>query len=181
MADAALVELPHMLRDIFVQLLVHCSISDPLTLWTSHKTDLAADLRLKTQTDEEATDGALFEIDKLLEPHGVTGASFGLPPPRKFDQAHFDDRHMRQALAFNADAAKLEAAKRVPQLNTEQRVIFDAVMDAINNPDTASRGRAFYVDGPGGSGKTFLYETIIEQTHSQVTCSVKEASFWNLV
>jgi hypothetical protein len=39
--------------------------------------------------------------------------------------------------------------ERVPQLNPEQRVVYDNVMAVVNRP-------AFFVDGLGGTSKTFL-------------------------
>ncbi|XP_024009308.1 uncharacterized protein LOC112084412 [Eutrema salsugineum] len=48
------------------------------------------------------------------------------------------------------------------QLNPEQRTIYDAVMDSIEN----HRGKLFFVYGPGGTGKTFLYRTIISKIRS---------------
>jgi hypothetical protein len=48
--------------------------------------------------------------------------------------------------------AAMQAAMRdehMPQLNPEQRAIYDNVMAAVNR-------RAFFVDGLGGTSKTFL-------------------------
>jgi hypothetical protein len=44
--------------------------------------------------------------------------------------------------------------ERVPQLNLEQRAIYDNVMAAVNHP-------AFFVNGLGGIGKTFLYSCLL--------------------
>ncbi len=41
----------------------------------------------------------------------------------------------------------------VPQLNPEQRAVYDNVMAIVNR-------RAFFVDGLGGTGKTFLYNCL---------------------
>lgn len=45
------------------------------------------------------------------------------------------------------------------QLNAEQKEIVDIVLKScedVNNADL----KCFYVDGPGGTGKTFVYNTI---------------------
>ncbi len=44
--------------------------------------------------------------------------------------------------------------EHVPQLNPEQRAIYDNVMAAINRC-------AFFVDGLGGIGKTFFYSCLL--------------------
>jgi primosomal protein N' len=53
--------------------------------------------------------------------------------------------------------ATTQAAMRdehVPQLNPEQRAVYDNVMAAVNRC-------AFFVDGLGGTGKTFLYSCLL--------------------
>ena len=53
------------------------------------------------------------------------------------------------------------ADARVPRLSDEQLAVFEAAMSAVMAPAAKPRGNGFYVDGPGGSGKTFLYEALI--------------------
>ncbi len=43
-------------------------------------------------------------------------------------------------------------------LNNEQRHVYDTVMNAIQ---TNSHQNCFFLDGPAGTGKTFLYNTIV--------------------
>ena len=38
-------------------------------------------------------------------------------------------------------------------------------MEAIN--DSSVEPRAFFIDGPGGTGKTFLYNTLLNKVRSQ--------------
>ena len=54
----------------------------------------------------------------------------------------------------------------VAKLNVGQRAAYDKIMAAIN--DTASpHPRQFFLDGPGGTGKTFLYNTLINVLRGQ--------------
>jgi len=50
----------------------------------------------------------------------------------------------------------------VASLNDGQRAIYEAVMSAVNSSSSVSVDGLFFVDGPGGSGKTHLF-TIIAQ------------------
>ncbi|XP_039608840.1 ATP-dependent DNA helicase pif1-like [Polypterus senegalus] len=43
-------------------------------------------------------------------------------------------------------------------LNSEQRAAFNVIMKAL---DEGANPRLFFIDGPGGSGKTYLYTTLI--------------------
>ncbi len=54
------------------------------------------------------------------------------------------------------DAATQVAMRdeHVPQLNPEQQIVYDNVMAVVDR-------RAFFVDGLGGTGKTFLYSCLL--------------------
>ncbi len=59
--------------------------------------------------------------------------------------------------------AATQAAMRdehVPQLNPEQRVVYDNVMAVVDR-------RAFFVDGLGGTGKTFFYSYLLSTMRAQ--------------
>jgi ATP-dependent DNA helicase PIF1 len=47
-----------------------------------------------------------------------------------------------------------------------KKTVFDAVVNAVTMPD-AARNKHFFVDGPAGTGKTFLYNAIIGELRSQ--------------
>ena len=55
------------------------------------------------------------------------------------------------------------------QLNEEQRAVFDELLASIaqENSTAQRHPRLFFLDGPGGTGKTFLYNTLINVLLSQ--------------
>ncbi len=59
--------------------------------------------------------------------------------------------------------------ERVPQLNPKQRVVYDNVMAIVNR-------RAFFVDGLGGIGKTFLYSCLLNTVRTQGRVAIAMAS-----
>ncbi len=68
--------------------------------------------------------------------------------------------------------ATTQAAMRdehVPQLNPEQRAVYDNVMAIVDR-------RAFFVDGLGGTSKTFLYSCLLSTVHAQGRVAVVVAS-----
>jgi hypothetical protein len=69
------------------------------------------------------------------------------------------------------DAATQAAMRdeRVPQLNPEQRAVYDNVMAAIDR-------RAFFVDGLGGTSKTFLYSCLLSTVRAQGRVAIAMAS-----
>ena len=48
-------------------------------------------------------------------------------------------------------------------LNSEQRAAYDEIMAAIDTDE----GGLFFVDGPGGTGKTFLYRALLARVRSE--------------
>ncbi|GJU32025.1 ATP-dependent DNA helicase PIF1-like protein [Tanacetum coccineum] len=74
-----------------------------------------------------------------------------------------DNRLIREALDFDMNESKIEHQQLHPLLNPEQRLIYEQVIDSVHN----QRGAFYFVYGPGGMGKTFLYRTIILRLRSE--------------
>ncbi|XP_053552307.1 uncharacterized protein LOC128643486 [Bombina bombina] len=76
---------------------------------------------------------------------------FGLPNPSNF----IPEMQFNYVTHLEAQVgAQLQEA-----LNIEQKAAFDNVMSAIDNENLPHR--CFFIDGPGGSGKTYLYKTLL--------------------
>ena len=172
MHEAALTHMPALLRALFVQILFHCEPADPLLLWEHHKEEMAADFIRKALTPEHGLQATLHDLDQRLHSVGKSIADFQLPEYPDYDAEEFRNRALRQALAFDAATEAGLADERVPRLSDEQRAVFDAVMSAVMAPAANPRRNCFYVDGPGGSGKTFLYEALIHSVRSKGSMSL---------
>jgi len=93
-------------------------------------------------------------------------AAFGLPTPAAQPaNAVVADEIARYDVATQAAIRN----ERVPQLNFEQRVVYDNVMAAVDC-------RAFFVDGLGGIGKTFLYSCLLSIMRAQGRVAIVVAS-----
>jgi hypothetical protein len=57
----------------------------------------------------------------------------------------------------------------MPQLNPKQRAVYDNVMAAVNC-------RAFFIDGLGGTGKTFFYSCLLSTVRAQGRVAIAVAS-----
>ncbi|KAI0658858.1 DNA helicase Pif1 like protein, partial [Cubamyces menziesii] len=49
-------------------------------------------------------------------------------------------------------------------LNQEQRVAFDVITNSVSGCEA---GKLFFLNGPGGTGKTFLYDTLCHKIRSE--------------
>jgi ATP-dependent DNA helicase PIF1 len=58
-------------------------------------------------------------------------------------------------------------------LNTEKFATYNTIMSSIESPN----GGVFFIDGPGGTGKTFLYRALLGTVRSQDKIVVATATF----
>ncbi|XP_013589401.1 PREDICTED: uncharacterized protein LOC106297775 [Brassica oleracea var. oleracea] len=68
-----------------------------------------------------------------------------------------------QELDYDVAEETLRHDMQFNKLNPDQRAIYEAVLDSVDKKD----GKLFFVYGAGGTGKTFLYQTIISRIRSR--------------
>ena len=59
-------------------------------------------------------------------------------------------------------------------LNTQQKEIVDIVLNAVMHDNEHNNHNCFYINGPGGSGKTFIYTTLyhILKSNAKKICTM---------
>jgi hypothetical protein len=84
-----------------------------------------------------------------------------------------------EELNYNAPDLLTQSDNLIAQLNSEQWHAFDSIVNTVlcNNP------RFFFVSGYGGTGKTFLWNTIITylQGHKKIIMSVASSRVASLL
>jgi len=162
----------HQLRALFVAILIDGNPALPKHLWDTHKHRLCDDLRRTLQrrniredpSDEDIWDYGLFLIDRLLS---------------QFNKSLKDWPDMPQVQQVWADAAQnvliarerdydmqqeAESAEQKIQLfNQDQRSAFNLINQAVQSHS----GQSFFLHGPGGTGKTFVYNTLCHYLRGQ--------------
>ena len=98
---------------------------------------------------ERAEQRALLEIKTILQQHSYNLHTFSLPEISISPELRLDDNSIR------IEEYRLEAEILCQKLNAAQRAAFDEIMSTTGS-------KCFFLDGPGGSGKTFLYNAIIK-------------------
>lgn len=166
---------PPELRDFFALILVNNTPRNVSKLWESHKYQLCEDYIIfeinKVPTAQEKEVGynrGLLLLRNILETHGATLDQYGLPLPR-------EDENFNNELSVDIRAEtdyKVEQCEREwrdayskMDANPEQKAIFEELCGLIDarNP----HGKYFFIDGPGGTGKTLLINALLSYVRSR--------------
>ncbi|XP_071695229.1 uncharacterized protein [Rutidosis leptorrhynchoides] len=114
-------------------------------------------------TEAQIQNYCLVEIQMLLNKNGKALSDFpDLPQPDPSLISHLDNRLIREELNYNIQELKAIHDSLYSSLNPDQLKVYESIIGAVN----AQVGGLFFVYGPGGTGKTFLYKTILTKLRS---------------
>ena len=140
-------------RRVFCMILIHGEVNNPPEIWERFRVDMMSDYARNHQ-EVVAQNMVLQRIERHLQQFGKHLADFGLP---LLEEALPDDD------VVNVEELREEAVLLEPQLNDDQRRVSQAVIDAVVSNDPQGRPKVFFLDGPGGTGKTFTYNYLIRE------------------
>ncbi len=117
----------------------------------------------------------LRELGVELQGLGKTLTHVGLPEPTlQLPESALIDEELGR---YPVEAQAAERDQYLPCLNSEQRRVYQEVMDAVFAPEGSPSGsRAFFIDGLGGSGKTFTYSCLLSAVRARGKVAVAVAS-----
>ena len=158
--EASQTHMPFEMRNLFVSILIHCGPNQPVELWESFRDAMAEDFIHKFRnvpiSMQDAHNLALVEIHKSLQMHNASLLGFGINLPTEVPiQFQTTEVNVRECIFDrNEERTKLSAVE--PTLNEEQRVVFNMARESLDH----SNQLLLFVDGPGGSGKTYVLKAI---------------------
>jgi hypothetical protein len=149
--------MPGQLRSLFASILIHCNPLDPDKLWDNHRKWLWDD---RTYDDHavEYDFKAYHSIQRLVQRFNSTltlADNFRIPVP----PGNFDDFAAQEDEEFDV----AQGQSMLESLKPMQRQHYDKIMNAIDS----GNGACFFIDGPGGSGKSYLYQTLTHNVRAQ--------------
>ena len=162
MREASQSHMPKQLRELFALICVFNSPAKPAELFHQFEDQLIEDFLIQ-ENREAAIQNALREIETTLSLHGLRCQDLQLPVPNPLQEAE----------------VQIQENQRIPQdlittLNNGQRAAFDEIILAISNEGREKN--FFFLDGPGGTGKTYLYNVIIRYLNAQNKCVLTYAT-----
>ena len=180
LAEAAEVFMPQQLCNLFVTILVFGEPARPDFLWETYKTAMEEDLwrkasvlkhtpdeHLKKNVDNEV----LLLLQDELEIMGKSLADYNLPIPEK-SRMDIHTPHIIQDEMFEPTIQHQISESKCKHLNTDQKNAFEMIKNAVMYENETQR--LFFLNAPGGYGKTFLIETILStvRAHGKIALAV---------
>jgi hypothetical protein len=151
--EAVTFQMPVQLRHLFVTILINANLINPREIFERFKEDFYQDFFYHHQNPQLATELCLADIERLLNMQGKSCIDYGLEVYRSVLIANDGTR---LTPAQNRDLAE----RNIRVLNREQLLIFNTIVEAVVN-NHHLQNNCFYIDGPAGTGKTFLLQVIL--------------------
>nr|XP_027091801.1 uncharacterized protein LOC113712521 [Coffea arabica] len=154
-------QMPYILRRLFATLLVHFPPLNARKLWKKFEYCLSEDfIKISEISTDEIRYKVLEQINSFLESMGRDINSYALVPyPLNFNDLN---KNTRDTIAETRITVLESDLQRIDQLNNDQKIAFDIITHAVFQ----EKHGCFFVDGPGGTGKTFLYRALLAEARS---------------
>ncbi|PKA56688.1 ATP-dependent DNA helicase PIF1 [Apostasia shenzhenica] len=158
LAEAAILKMSNAFRRLFATLLVFCTPGNPIALLNKYYNELTDDFRRDTNDPNKTLQVILNSIDSFLQGMGKQIIDYISMPT-----------YVEQELSIQVSEEEL---KLVSLLNSDQRTIYDTIIKSINCEGMT----AFFIDGPGGTGKSFLYRALLATIRNQKQIALATAT-----
>ncbi|CAN0871855.1 hypothetical protein LINGRAHAP2_LOCUS9959 [Linum grandiflorum] len=173
---------PTLVRNVFVSLLVFCQVSNPSVLlekWFEAMSDDFAYRARQVLLNGHAEppqyslrDQVLQSLQSLLAVYSTDLTHCNLPLPNPSTCGTHTPNFLHPHLNYNRDQQFEQAQSYRSTLNPDQLSAYTAVIHSIDN----SIGGLFFLYGHGGTGKTYLYNTIVSEIRSRGQIAIIVAS-----
>ena len=172
--EASQIKTGQQLRHLFAMILLYCQLTTPERLWNNHKLALCEDLTHKNyqftqniqynNTSDIVEHEALNQLNSYLQLNEKSLKDFlKMPIPLEHitginnNNNDLEQLIQRERLSYNNAQLESTLSNNIPLLNEDQHIIYYAIMQAVEHDSS----QCFFIDGPDGTEKTFLYNTIL--------------------
>ena len=157
MREACSIRFGDQLISFFGSLLVYCRPGDPFGLWEMFKSELLHHMvHIKKIKLELAENAVLQKLKDQLSRSGCTMREFNLPEPMIVEN-NATPSVIRAETSYDKEKLLKTTSKNVKLMNQEQLDVFNDVIKSVNQ----GLGKMFCVNAAGGTGKTFILETLL--------------------
>ena len=113
--------------------------------------------------EDDIYDFGLFLLDKVLQESGHTLNNWpSMPKPQNDWNNLVINLLIAEQLNYNRNILHVDLDSRLPCLNEDQQNAFTCIINSVEN----NLGKLFFLNGLGGTGKLFVYNTVCAKLHS---------------
>lgn len=113
--------------------------------------------------EDEVYDLGLFLLNKVLRESGHSLDDWpSMPKPQNEWNGLVTNSLIAEQLNYDRNSLRADLDSRLPRLNDDQRNAFTEVVNSVMN----NQGQLFFLHGSGGTGKTFVYNTVCAKLRS---------------
>lgn len=178
--EAALYQNAYALRSLFITIMTHCQPANPCGLLNRHRKlleegcayRLTSVYNVAEPCPEQVWDLALSDLRTLAEKQGKSMQELGLPSPSENFMLSGASSDLAAEQAYDKDVLARVYTEGITKANVDQRHAVQEILLSVNE----RQGRMFFLDGPGGTGKTFVESLCLASVRAQGGIAVAVAS-----
>ncbi|XP_056688781.1 uncharacterized protein [Spinacia oleracea] len=173
LSEACSVRMPTALRRLFATILIYCQPTGLRSLWDEFFPYMVEDYPTSNTTNNCVflTNKLLQDLDRLLRPLRKKISDYTELPSLPESTDDIDELPSIIEEYFSIPVPDEDLAC-VSTLNSDQQIAYDTIMNAV----ISKAGCSFFVDGPGGTGKTFLYRALLATVKSRGEIAIPTAT-----
>ncbi|XP_071579388.1 uncharacterized protein [Temnothorax nylanderi] len=179
--EAVLCDSSLKLRELFRVMLAFCQLSEPLSLWEKYKDSFSEDIMRQVERElkgsaqnmiDEVYNRCLVMIeDAVMALGGQELEQYGLPQPKRFGGVLGNRDYLRET-NYDVNALEEVVSNNEGLLTDEQFVVYRHVLSSVES----GGGQVFFLDAPGGTGKTFLINLLLARVRRERGIALAVAS-----
>ncbi|OWZ00351.1 Helitron helicase [Phytophthora megakarya] len=170
LTEAAYEKMPYQLRQLIAIVLVYSHL--PGVVENIHREDEVL-VRMAEYKTLKYVANYLASSGKTLEGYGFPELNTYSDVSAEVDDPATESIALQELNAYSPTDLE-HVTELVGQLNRNQRDVFDQVVRAVEHP--VGGEKLFFLDGTGGTGKSFLLEQIFAHVRCQRTSAIAAAS-----
>jgi len=180
LSEGSITSTPYQIRFLFAIILSNCSPSNPKELWEKHRESMSEDIAFQAQRRNSNVELNMTEVynstliileDLCLIMCGKPINQLGLDRPIRNENNTLNQDIIRET-SYNVDQLSRYVSDNEPLLLDDQRKVYSTILESIqNNVDGI-----YFVDAPGGTGKTFVINLLLSTVRSNGQIALALAS-----
>ena len=180
---------PYQIQALFVTIMVFGEPAKPKDLWEKYKKSMGEDIMWKASNSGDTevckilayTENSVLTLlqDELFE-LGSCLELFNLPAPNP-DSLQYTVPCLIQEDMFDCIKQNVKSKENIASLNLEQGLAHKLIMQCV--VENEEKGKLFFINVPGGYGKTFLMESILSsiQGMGQIPLAVASSGYHRVI